>query len=61
MGSQDVEGGRGYPAASTCTFQSSRSPGILYHHLHNTVLGINAKLAVTMNPSCLNHRITEVD
>jgi hypothetical protein len=61
MGSQDVEGTRGYPPASTCTFQSSRSPGILDHHLHNTILGINAEFSVTMNPSYLNRHITERD
>jgi hypothetical protein len=60
MSSKAVEGGRGYLVASAGILQSSRSSGILYHYLHNTVLGINAECAVTMNPSCLNHRITEV-
>ena len=61
MSSKAVEGGRGYLVASAGILQSSRSSGILYHYLHNTVLGINAEFAVTMNPSCLNHCITEVD
>jgi hypothetical protein len=37
-----------------------KSTALKHLHLHNTVLGINAEFAVTMNPSCLNHRITEV-